>query len=164
MGERIGLDHGSPRRVTGESCIRTGVPSTDPFGEGRSWPSVARWQCLRTPGRNAVDTLRGSLEPMQQPTPSHSTIVAVTTADDSHAAVRKRAAALGHQIGSSVILWARDASISPLESPLPTDWSGEGEQDELGARLGPTALVPAGREPLARQVGELRKDGLDAWA
>jgi hypothetical protein len=101
---------------------------------------------------------------MQQPTPSHSTIVAVTTADDSHAAVRKRAAALGHQIGSSVILWARDASISPLESPLPTDWSGEGEQEEFGDRLGPNDLMAAGREPIARQVGELRKDGVDAWA
>jgi hypothetical protein len=100
---------------------------------------------------------------MDQPTPRHATIVAVTAADDTHDNVRKRAAALGHQIGSSVILWARDASVSALESPLPTDWSGDGEQEEFGDRLGPSDLMAAGREPIARQVGELRKDGIDAW-
>ena len=101
---------------------------------------------------------------MQQPTPRHSTIVAVTTADDSHDAVRRRAGVLGTQIGSAVILWARDAAGSPFEAPLPTGWSADGDQEEFGDRLGPNDLMAAGREPIARQVGELRKNGVDAWA
>lgn len=98
------------------------------------------------------------------PTPRHGTIVAVVGRDDSHAAVLRRASALARDNGSTVILWARDADMSPLESPLPTDWSGDGEQEQFGDRLGPNDLVAAGREPIARQVGELRTAGIDAWA
>ena len=53
--------------------------------------------------------------------------------------------------------------MSPLESSLPTHWSGDGEEEQFGDRLGPNDLIAAGREPLARQVGELRKMGVDAW-
>ena len=53
--------------------------------------------------------------------------------------------------------------MSPLESSLPTDWSGDGEEEQFGDRLGPNDLMATGREPLARQVGELRKMGVDAW-
>ncbi len=101
---------------------------------------------------------------MDSETPRHATIVAVTTEDDTHEPVRKRAAALARDAGSTLILWAADASISPLESPLPTDWSGDGEEEQFGDRLGPNDLMAAGHERLARQVGELRKDGIDAWA
>lgn len=94
----------------------------------------------------------------------HATILAVTTEDDSHAAVRKRAATLARDAGSTVILWAADASLSPLESPLPTDWSGDGEEEQFGDRLGPNDLEATGHELLARQVGELRAAGIDAWA
>lgn len=98
------------------------------------------------------------------PAPRHGTIVAVASHDDSHAAVVRRASAIARDSGSTVILWARDADMSPLESPLPTDWSGDGEKEQFGDRLGPNDLVAAGREPLARQVGELRTAGIDAWA
>jgi hypothetical protein len=101
---------------------------------------------------------------METPTPRYATIVAVARGDESHAAVRKRAAALARQVGSTLILWAADAPISPLESPLPTGWSGDGEQEQFGDRLGPNDLMAAGREDLARQIGELRKEGVDAWA
>jgi hypothetical protein len=101
---------------------------------------------------------------MESQTPRHATIVAVTTEDDSREAVRKRGAALARDAGSTLILWAADASISPLESPLPTDWSGDGEEEQFGDRLGPNDLMAAGHERLARQVGELRKEGIDAWA
>jgi hypothetical protein len=100
---------------------------------------------------------------MTDPLPRPAAIVAVTSDDVSHAAVVKRAANVAQSAGSTVILWDRDASTSPLESPLPTDWSGEGEQEQFGDRLGPNDLVAAGREPLARQVGQLRQNGLDAW-
>lgn len=98
------------------------------------------------------------------PAPRHGTIVAVASHDDSHAAVLRRASALARDSGSAVILWARDADMSPLESPLPTDWSGDGEKEQFGDRLGPNDLVAAGRESLARQVAELRTAGIDAWA
>jgi hypothetical protein len=97
------------------------------------------------------------------PTPRPGTIVAVTSLED-HEAVRKRAAALARDAGSTVILWARDADVSPLESPLPTDWSGDGEEDQFGDRLDPGDLEVAGREALGRQVAELREAGIDAWA
>lgn len=98
------------------------------------------------------------------PTPRPATIVAVTSAEGRHGAVRQRAAQLAKDAGSTVILWARDASGSVLESPLPTEWSGDGEEEQFGDRLGPRDLVAAGRQPLARQVDELRSAGVDAWA
>ena len=101
---------------------------------------------------------------MTAPTPHPAAIVAVTGDDATRGSVLKRASAVARDAGSTVILWDRDAAGSPLESPLPTDWSGDGEQEQFGDRLGPNDLVAAGREPLARQVGELRSAGLDAWA
>ena len=92
-----------------------------------------------------------------------ATIIAVTSEDPRHEAVRRRATAIARDAQSTVILWARDASLSALESPLPTDWSGDGEEEQFGDRLGPDDLVAAGREPLARQVSELRTAGIDAW-
>jgi hypothetical protein len=105
------------------------------------------------------------MERMETPAPRHATIVAVTTADDdTHAAVRSRAAAIAGSAGSTVILWAADSAPSPLEAPLPTAWSGEGEEQQFGDRLSPDDLVAAGREPLARQLDDLRGRGIDAWA
>jgi len=100
---------------------------------------------------------------MADPLPRPAAIVAVTSDDTRHAAVVRRAVAVAQAAGSTVILWDRDAPTSPFESPLPTDWSGDGEQQQFGDRLGPNDLVAAGREPLARQVGELRLRGVDAW-
>jgi hypothetical protein len=100
---------------------------------------------------------------METPKMRPATIVAVTSEEPRHDAVRKRAAAIARDAGSTIILWARDADVSPLESPLPTAWSGDGEQEQFGDRLGPNDLIAAGREPLARQVGELRQAGFDAW-
>ena len=101
---------------------------------------------------------------MDTPAPRHATIVAVTTADDdTHAAVRKRAATIAAQARSTVILWAVDGAPSPLEAPLPTEWSGDGEEEQFGDRLGPSDLVAAGREPFARQVDELRERGIEAY-
>ncbi len=102
---------------------------------------------------------------MDTPAPRHATIVAVTTADDdTHAAVRRRAATIAGTAGSTVILWAADSAPSALEAPLPTGWSGDGEEEQFGDRLGPDDLVAAGREPLARQVDELRERGIETWA
>jgi hypothetical protein len=102
--------------------------------------------------------------PMESPIARHATIVAVTTEDDGDAKVLQRAAAVARQAGSTVILWAADAAIGPLESPLPTNWSGDGEKEQFGDRLGPSDLIAAGRQHLAEQVGQLREEGVDAWA
>ena len=101
---------------------------------------------------------------MDSSKPRHATIVAVTAEDDAHGTVRKRAADVARGEDSTVILWAVDATKSPLESPLPTNWSGEGETEQFGDRLGPNDLIAAGHEALALQVGELRQKGVDAWA
>jgi hypothetical protein len=100
---------------------------------------------------------------MDHPMPHHATIVAVASEDDGHAAVRKRAASLARSAGSTLILWSADASLSALESPLPTAWSGDGDKEQFGDRLGPNDLEAAGHDLLARQVGQLRADGIDAW-
>ncbi|MBA2721178.1 MAG: hypothetical protein H0U52_18340 [Chloroflexi bacterium] len=97
------------------------------------------------------------------PTPRPATIIAVTSEEGRHAAVRKRAADLAGDAGSTVILWARDADGGLLASPLPTQWSGDGEEEQFGDRLAPNELEAAGRAPLARQVSELREAGVDAW-
>lgn len=95
--------------------------------------------------------------------PRPASIVAVTGDDEAHEPVLRRATAVGRAASSTIILWDRDAAGSPLESPLPTDWSGDGEQEQFGDRLAPQDLVAAGREPLARKVDRLRSEGLDAW-
>jgi len=101
---------------------------------------------------------------MSTPLPRSTAIIAVTREDGSHLGVVRRAGRIARDSGSAVILWDRDAEISPLESPLPTGWSGEGEEQQFGNRLGPNDLLAAGREALARDVGQLRNEGVDAWA
>jgi hypothetical protein len=100
---------------------------------------------------------------MERPTLRPSAIVAVTGEKSTREPVLKRAASVARTAGSTIILWDRDAAGSMLESPLPTGWSGDGEEEQFGDRLAPADLVAAGREPLARQVDQLRSEGLDAW-
>lgn len=90
------------------------------------------------------------------------TIVAVTGEDDRYEAVRSRAGSLAADTGARVILYDVDAA-SPLESPVPTEWSGEGAQDLISERLGPDELDAQGRGPLAEQVRGLRSVGVDAY-
>jgi len=100
---------------------------------------------------------------MTTPVPPPTAIVAVTREDGSHLGVVRRAGRIARDAASTVILWDRDAATSPLESPLPTSWSGDGEEQQFGDRLGPNELIAAGRAGLARDVGQLRKEGVDAW-
>ena len=96
--------------------------------------------------------------------PTHPrTIVAVTGEGDRYAAVRSRATALAAGAEATVILYDIDAA-APLESPLPTQWSADGERETFGDRLGPDDLDAAGRAALATQVRGLRSMGIDAWA
>jgi hypothetical protein len=92
-----------------------------------------------------------------------TTIIAVTGNDDSHRPVLDRAASLAAETGATVILYDRDADLGPLESPLPTGWSGDGDDEEFGDRLDPRALEAAGQSALADQVRVVRAAGVKAY-
>jgi hypothetical protein len=92
-----------------------------------------------------------------------STIIAVTTEDDRHAMVIDRAADLAIETNATVILYNLDADMGPLESPLPTAWSGDGEEEQFGDRLDPNDLEAAGRSALADQVRVIRAAGIEAF-
>jgi hypothetical protein len=91
------------------------------------------------------------------------TVIAVTGEDDRFKPVRKAAVDRALSEHATLILYDLDASESPLESPLPTEWSAEGTEDEVGDRLGPEELEAAGRAAIAEQVRDARATGVDAW-
>jgi hypothetical protein len=92
-----------------------------------------------------------------------ATIVAVTSRHDRNQHVVDRAAALASETGATVILFQIDAAPSPLESPLPTGWSGDGTEQQFGDRLDPGDLEAAGQGPLADQVRVVRAAGVAAY-
>jgi len=91
------------------------------------------------------------------------TVIAVTGEDDRFEPVRRAAFDRAKSEHATLILYDVDASESPLESPLPTEWSADGTDEEVGDRLGPEELEAAGRAAIAGQVREARGAGLDAW-
>jgi hypothetical protein len=91
------------------------------------------------------------------------TVIAVTGEDDRYEPVRRAAIDRAAAEHATLILYDVDAETSPLESPLPTGWSADGTEEEVGDRLGPEELEAAGREVIARQVQEARSRGVDAW-
>jgi hypothetical protein len=105
---------------------------------------------------------RGS-RPEASMTTKPSTIIAVTSKESRHLPVLDRAAALGKEAGATVILFDLDADLGPFESPLPTNWSGEGEEQQFGSRLDPNDLDAAGQAALADRVRIVRAAGVDAF-
>jgi hypothetical protein len=91
------------------------------------------------------------------------TVIAVTGEDDRFEPVRRAATERARTEHATLILYDLDAGESALESPLPTEWSAEGTEDEVGDRLGPEELDAAGRSAIAEQVRAARADGVDAW-
>src|SRR5262245_9377817 len=91
------------------------------------------------------------------------TVIAVTAEDDRHAATRREAIDRAKAAHATLILYDLDAGRSALESPLPTEWDAEGEEEAVGDRLGPEELDASGRGTIADQVRGARADGLDAW-
>ena len=97
------------------------------------------------------------------------TIVAVTGEDDRYDAIRARASALAAGGRGTVILYDIDAA-GVFASPVPTEWSGEGEkelvEDEASHdRLDADALETAGRASIAdagtlAALGRCRRLGL----
>jgi hypothetical protein len=91
------------------------------------------------------------------------TVIAVTGEDDRYAPVRDQGVARALDEHATLILYDLDAGRNPLESPLPTEWSADGEEEAVGDRLGPDELEAAGRSPIAEQVRAAREAGVDAW-
>lgn len=91
-----------------------------------------------------------------------TTIVAVTSDDSRHGPVLTRASAAARDRDARVILFDLDADLGPFESPLPTEWSGDGQEDQFGSRLNARDLDAAGQPRLAERVRALRDAGIDA--
>ena len=91
------------------------------------------------------------------------TVIAVTGEDDRFEPIRQAATKRALADHATLILYDMDAAGSPLESPVPTGWSAEGTEEDVGDRLGPEELEAAGREAIARQVRDARSKGIDAW-
>jgi len=90
-------------------------------------------------------------------------IVAVTGEHGRYAAVRARAAALAADSRTTVILYDLDAA-SAFSSPVPTNWSAGGAEEDMPDRLSAEDAERAGRGAIAAQVRGLRDAGVDAWA
>lgn len=95
--------------------------------------------------------------------PGIRTIVAVTTEDDRYRAVRSTAEQRARDEHATLILYDLTAGENPFDSPLPTNWSSEGQEESVSDRLGPEELEAAGRAEIAKQVREARDRGIDAW-
>ena len=91
------------------------------------------------------------------------TILAVASDDERHDAVIREAAERARDAGATLILYDIDAPAGPLAEPLPTNWSGDGQAEMVGNRLGPEDLDAAGRERLGARVRELRSAGVMAY-
>jgi hypothetical protein len=93
-----------------------------------------------------------------------ATIIAVTSDGERHRSVVERAASVASKTGATVILFDIDSgNLSPLESPLPTDSSADGESEQFGKRLDPGDLEAAGQGTLADQVRVVRAAGVNAF-
>ena len=90
-------------------------------------------------------------------------VVAVVTEDGRFDHVRRRALELARERGGQIVLYDIDAGRRLLESPVPTNWSAEGEQEQFTERLDVSDLEALGRAPLAHLVRAARRDDVPAW-
>jgi len=93
-----------------------------------------------------------------------SVIVAACRVGPAGDTVRRSALERAQREGAALVLYDLDATPSPLESPMPTNWSADGTEEQVGDRLGPVDLEAAGRADLARNVLAARDAGVEAWA
>lgn len=89
-------------------------------------------------------------------------VIAYTTEDDRHAAVRLAAIEHAREHGCVLVLYDADAA-SAISEPLPNQWASEGEEHRFGDRLTTADLEFLGREPLATQVREAAASGLEVF-
>ena len=98
-----------------------------------------------------------------------STIVAVAGEDGRFDHVWQRGVELAKERGARLILFDVDAKPSPLEDPLPTAWSADGEEEQYadpekeGKPLTVSDLEAVGRGPLADRVRQANAAGVEAF-
>jgi hypothetical protein len=98
-----------------------------------------------------------------------STIVAVAAEDGRFDHVWRRGVELARERGANLVLFDVDAKPSPLENPLPTEWSAEGEEQQYtrredeGKPLSVADLEAVGRGPIADRVREASAAGVPAF-
>ena len=90
-------------------------------------------------------------------------VLAITSDDDRFRATRVEAVRIAAGAGSRLILYDWDAA-TVLGDPLPSSWSAEGTDTETPSELDERALEAAGRAPIARQVRDARRAGVEATA
>jgi len=91
------------------------------------------------------------------------TIVAVVGEDGRFDHVRRRAIERARASGATLLLFDFDAGQSLFESPRPTNWSAQGEEEQFGNRLTTNDLEALGRGSIADQVRDARALGVDAF-
>jgi len=93
-----------------------------------------------------------------------NTIVAVVGEDGRFDPVLRTAVDHARRGAATVILWDVDAGRRLFESPVPTAWSADGEEEQFRGRLTTNDLEALGRGPLADKVRAVRDQGVDAYA
>ena len=96
--------------------------------------------------------------------PPAGCIIAYTSEDGRYDAVRLAAMHLAKNSDADLILYDIDAAPAFVgESPLPTEWSGEGSEKQWPHRLTPDDLERAGRHVIAEQVADARAAGVETF-
>lgn len=104
-----------------------------------------------------------SSRPGRPPGQTAPAVLAVTGDDDRYRRTRSEAVRIAARQGSRLILYDWDAATI-LGDPLPSVWSGEGTEEATPTELDEDALEAAGRAPIAQQVRDARRSGVDATA
>ena len=92
-------------------------------------------------------------------------IIAYTSEDGRYDNVRDTAVEMARSSRAALILYDIDAAPRFIgEQPLPTEWSGEGDEKQWPHRLSPDDLERAGRHGVADQVRQARAAGVQAFA
>lgn len=95
-------------------------------------------------------------------TPAPSLIVAQVGEEPAEDLVHRAALSLATEAHARLVLYDADAA-SLLSEPLPSNWAGEGAEEEFGDLLSPDELTVLGRPELRDLVVEARSHGLDAY-
>jgi len=99
----------------------------------------------------------------RRPSTTAPAVLAVTGDDDRYVRTRSEAVRIAAREGSRLILYDWDAATL-LGDPLPSIWSGEGTEEAVPSELDEGALEAAGRSPIAQQVRDARRAGVDTTA
>ena len=94
---------------------------------------------------------------------TRSVVLAVTADDDRYATTRAEGVRLATEQGGRLILYDWDAA-TVFGDPLPSNWSADGTTEDTPTELDEAALEAAGRAPIATQVADARRAGVDTTA